>query len=186
MSPNGTCAKRRRRLLARISWGLAQMCAWARRRGAVGKSRASRSMRSTVPIGDDRGDGPIGIRMRFAGIRLCGQLRAKVGGHLLGRFCRRWQGIGSSGYRRWEVADRCPHRPGALQLPPSLSDRLPPFPGGCPWSSECAAATIPVAPMRSIVASFARSRRCSHRRRVIALTSELTSGLAVYLWPVLR
>src|SRR5450759_4367694 len=59
--------------------------------------------------------------------------------------------------------------------PQPLSDRWPPFPGGRPWPSECAAATIPAAPARLLVVSFARSRRCSHRRRVIALTSELTS-----------
>src|SRR5450759_3675897 len=59
--------------------------------------------------------------------------------------------------------------------PQPLSDRWPPFPGGRPWSSECAAATIPAAPARRLVVSFARSRRCSHRRRVLALTSELTS-----------
>jgi hypothetical protein len=63
----------------------------------------------------------------------------------------------------------------ALPLPPPLSNRLPPSPGGRPWSSEYAVATIPVAPVRSIAVSFARSRRCSHRRRVIALAPELTS-----------
>ena len=34
----------------------------------------------------------------------------------------------------------------------------------------------PSRPSARIVASFARSRRCSHRRRVIALTSELNVG----------
>src|SRR5450759_5942119 len=62
-----------------------------------------------------------------------------------------------------------------VRRPQPLSDRRPPFPGGRPWSSQCAAATIPAAPARLRVVSFARSRRCSHRRRVIALTSELTS-----------
>ena len=49
------------------------------------------------------------------------------------------------------------------------------------------------AEVRSIVVSFARSRRCSHRRRVIALASELAAGSGLslasfgsdHLWPAL-
>ena len=61
--------------------------------GRVGADRGGR-------VGRRRAGGPIGIRMGFAGIRRCGQLRAKVGGHLYGRFCGRWPGIGANGGAR--------------------------------------------------------------------------------------
>jgi len=71
----------------------------------------------------------------------------------------------------------------AAVWPPRLpSDRLPRFPDGRLWPSQCAAATIPVAPARSLVVFFARSRRCSHRRRVLALASALTSWFSRFIY----
>ena len=129
--PNGTCAKRRRRLLARDPWGLAQC---ARGRGAVGKSRASRSMRSTVPIGDDRGDGsdrhPDALR-RNPG--LCGQLRAKVGGHLLGRFAGGGRQMAPVGIRSGRCDRPVSPQTWGLTISPSLQigcHRFPPDAGG--------------------------------------------------------
>ena len=42
-----------------------------------------------------RSAGAIGIRTDFVSACWFGQLRAKVGGHPFGRFCRRWSSIGS-------------------------------------------------------------------------------------------
>jgi len=48
-------------------------------------------------VGWRRAGDPIGIRMGLAGTRRCGQLHAKVGGHLVGRLCRRWPGTSTGG-----------------------------------------------------------------------------------------